>query len=214
MSRHPPRWFSLRRPAHILESSRRCGGRYEHFYDPTFHGVDWTAVAEKYRPLAAAAASDAERSAVINRMLSELRASHTGYYTPSEPAYYQLLDIFSGALRQPLRRVFPDGQVSYPGIGIFTKSLDGKTFISGVLSGLPASRAGLLVGDEIIAADGDLFHPIKSFAPKVGQEVVLTIRRRSDANTEDVIVVPERIHPNKAFLKAMEESARIIDARA
>ena len=103
--------------------------------------------------------------------------------------------------------------MSYPGIGIFTKSLDGKTFISGVLSGLAASRAGLLVGDEIIAADGDLFHPIKSFAPKVGQEVVLTIRRRSDANTEDVIVVPEQIHPNKAFLKGMEESARIIDSK-
>jgi carboxyl-terminal processing protease len=184
---------------------------YEHYYDPTFHGLDWTAVGEKYRPLAAAAGSDAERSAVFNRMLSELGASHTGYYTASDPAYYQLLDIFSGALRQPLRRLFPDGQVSYPGIGIFTKSLDGKTFISGVLSGLAASKAGLRVGDEIIAADGGPFQPIKSFAPKVGQEVTLTIRRRSDAPAEDVIVVPEQVHPNKAFLKAMEESVRIID---
>jgi carboxyl-terminal processing protease len=184
---------------------------YEHYYDPTFHGLDWTAVGEKYRPLAAAAGSEAERSVVFNRMLSELGASHTGHYTASDPAYYQLLDIFSGALRHPLRRLFPDGQVSYPGIGIFTKSLDGKTFISGVLSGLAASKAGLRVGDEIIAADGDPFHPIKSFAPKVGQEVTLTIRRRSDAAAEDVIVVPEQVRPNKAFLKAMEESARIID---
>jgi carboxyl-terminal processing protease len=185
---------------------------HEHFYDPTFHGQDWTAVGQRYRPLAAAAVSDDERSAVINRMLSELGASHTGYYMASDPAYYQLLDIFSGALRQPLRRLFSDGQVSYPGIGIFTKSLDGKTFISGVLSGLAASKAGLLVGDEIIAADGDLFHPIKSFASKVGQEVRLTIRHRGDAPPEDVIVVPEQIHPNKVFLKAMEESARIIAA--
>jgi carboxyl-terminal processing protease len=184
----------------------------DHFYDPTFKGIDWAAVGEKYRPLAAVAGSDAERSVVISRMLSELSASHTAYYTASDPAYYQLLDIFSGALRQPLRRLFPDGQVSYPGIGIFTKSLDDKTFISGVLSGLAASKAGLLVGDEIIAADGALFHPIKSFASKVGQEVRLTIRRRGDAPPEDVIVVPEQLHPNKAFLKAMEESARIITA--
>lgn len=184
---------------------------HEHFYDPTFHGLDWAAVGDKYRPLAATAGSDAERSAVINRMLSELAASHTGYYTASDPAYYQLLDIFSGALRQPLRRLFPDGQVSYPGIGIFTKSLDGKSFISGVLDGLAASKAGLLVGDEIIAVDGDPFHPIKSFASKVGQEVTLTIRRRGDAPAEGVVVVPEPIIPNKAFLKAMEESARIID---
>jgi carboxyl-terminal processing protease len=96
---------------------------HEHFYDPTFHGQDWAAVGRRYRPLAAAAMSDDERSAVINRMLSELGASHTGYYTASDPAYYQLLDIFSASLRQPLRRVFPDGQVSYPGIGVFTKSL-------------------------------------------------------------------------------------------
>jgi carboxyl-terminal processing protease len=148
----------------------------QHFYDPTFHGLDWAAVGEKYRPLAAAAGSDAERSAVINRMLSELSASHTGHYTASDPTYYQLLDIFSRALRQPLSRLFPNGQVSYPGIGIFTKLLDGKTFISGVLAGLPASKAGLMVGDEILAADGESFHPIKSFA-KVGEEVTLTIRR-------------------------------------
>ena len=185
---------------------------YEHFYDPTFHGVDWMAVGEKYRPLAAAAGSEAERAAAINGMLSELGASHTRYYTASDPAYYQLLDIFSGTLRGPLRRLFPDGQVSYPGIGIFTKSLDGKTFISGVLAGLAASKAGLLVGDEIIAADGAPFHPITSFAPKVGQEVTLTIRRRRDVPTEDVTVLPEQIQPNKAFLKAMEESVRIIDS--
>jgi carboxyl-terminal processing protease len=184
----------------------------DHFYDPTFKGLDWAAVGERYRPLVAAADSDAERSAVINRMLSELSASHTGYYTASDPAYYQLLDIFSGALRQPLRRLFPDGQVTYPGIGIFTKSFDGKTFISGVLDGLVASKAGLRVGDEILAADGDPFHPIRSFAPKVGQEVTLTIRRRGNTPSEAVIVVPEWMNPNKAFLKAMEESARIIEA--
>jgi carboxyl-terminal processing protease len=83
-----------------------------------------------------------------------------------------------------------------------------------VLDGLAASKAGLLVGDEIIAANGDPFHPIKSFAPKVGQEVTLAIRRRGDGPSEDVIAVPERINPNKAFLKAMEESARIIDTNS
>jgi carboxyl-terminal processing protease len=184
----------------------------EHFYDATFRGLDWVAIGERYRPLAAAATSDVERSAVINRMLSELSASHTGHYTASDPAYYQLLDIFSGALRQSLRRFFPDGQVTYPSIGIFTRRLGGKTFVSGVLDGLPASKAGLVVGDEILAADGTLYHPIKSFAPKVGQEVTLTIRRRGDGASKDVVVVPEQISPNKAFLKAMEESTRIIHA--
>jgi carboxyl-terminal processing protease len=184
----------------------------DHFYDPTFHGLDWNAVRERYRPLAAAAVSEEGRSAVINRMLSELASSHTGYYTASDPAYYQLLDIFSGGLRQPLRRLFPDGQVTYPGIGIFTRQLAGKTFIAGVLDGLPAWKAGLVIGDEILAVDGEPYHPVKSFTTKVGQEVTLRIRRLADAPVEAVVVVPEPIRPREAFLKAMEESARIIDA--
>jgi carboxyl-terminal processing protease len=183
----------------------------EHFYDATFRGLDWTAVGERYRPLVAAA-SDDERSAVINRMLSELAVSHTGYYTTADPAYYQLLDIFSGGLRRSLRRFFPDGQVTYPGIGVFTRQLDGKTFIAGVLEGLPAWKAGLVVGDEIIAVDGEPYHPLRSFATKVGRDVTLMIRRRADGPTEDVVVAPARIKPNEAFLRAMEESARVIDA--
>jgi carboxyl-terminal processing protease len=184
----------------------------DRFYDPMFNGLDWTAVGERYRPLAAAATSDDERSAVVNRMLSELAASHTGYYTSADPAYYQLLDIFSGGLQRSLRRFFPDGQVSYPGIGVFTRQLGGKTFITGVLEGLPASKAGLVVGDEVIAADGEPYHPLESFTTKTGQDVTLMIRRRADGPTEEVVVAPVRIKPNEAFLKAMEESARVIDA--
>jgi carboxyl-terminal processing protease len=185
---------------------------HEHFYDATFRGLDWAAVGEKYRPMAAAAGSDVARSAVINRMLSELSASHTGHYTAADPAYYQLVDIFSRVLRRPLRRLFPDGHVSYPGIGIFTVSLDGKLFISGVLDGLPASRAGLVVGDEILAVDGAPFQPIESFASKAGQAVTLTIRRRANGSPQNVVAVPAQIKPNEAFLKAMEASSRVIDA--
>jgi carboxyl-terminal processing protease len=184
----------------------------DHFYDPMFHGIDWNAVRERYRPLAAAATSEEDRSVVINRMLSELASSHTGYYTASDPAYYQLLDIFSGGLRQPLKRLFPDGQVTYSGIGIFTRQLAGKTFITGVLDGLSAWKAGLVVGDEVLAVDGEPYHPISSFATKVGQAVTLTIRRLADGPIKAVVVVPELIKPGEAFLKAMEESARIIDA--
>jgi carboxyl-terminal processing protease len=183
----------------------------DYFYDPTFRGLDWSAIGGRYRPLAAAATSDAERSAVINRMLSELAVSHTGHYTASDPAYFQLLDIFSGALRKSLRRVFPDGQVKYPGIGIFTRELDGKSFVAGILDGLPAQQAGLVVGDEILAAGGEPYHPITSFATKTGQTVTLTIRRRADGPHEDVVVVPVQIKPNEGFLKAMEASARIIN---
>src|SRR5262249_40734429 len=140
-----------------------------------------------------------------------LAASHTGHYTPTDPAYYQLLDIFSGALRRAVRQVFPNGQVTYPGIGIFTRHLGNKTFISGVLDGLPAAKAGLQVGEELLDAGGSPYQPIKSFTTKVNQEVTLQVRRSLDGPSQDIVVVPEQIKPNEAFLQAMQESARIIN---
>jgi len=80
------------------------------FYDPTLRNLNWAEVADKYRPLAAAASSAQEQSAVINRMLGELGASHTAHFTPDEIAYYDLFDIFSGALRRDRERLFPGGR--------------------------------------------------------------------------------------------------------
>ncbi len=181
------------------------------FYDRELHGLDWNAIGDKYRPLAAAAATERERAAVINRMLAELHASHTGYYTPEDTAYYDLADIFSGSLRHQLPQAFPDGKVAYTGIGIFTRSIDGRTFVSGVLNGLPADKAGLLVGDELLAADGAPFAPVGSFVDTTGHKVTLTVRRMRDADPQRVVVVPERIEPNAAFLDAMRASTKVIE---
>ncbi|MGA2795717.1 MAG: hypothetical protein ABSE69_19810 [Roseiarcus sp.] len=106
----------------------------------------------RYRPLAASARSREEMAVVVNAMLAQLGASHTHYYTPEDPAYYQLADIFSDALRRRgLQRVFPTGEVTYPGIGVFTRADDqGRAFVTGVVEGAPAHQAGLLLGDEIL----------------------------------------------------------------
>jgi hypothetical protein len=63
----------------------------DRFYDPDLHGLNWSAVRERYLPEAAGATSGTALAKAINRMLSELRASHTQYYTPDEPEYYQLV---------------------------------------------------------------------------------------------------------------------------
>src|SRR5689334_5619201 len=89
----------------------------DHFYDPSLRGLDWSAVRERYEPAVLAAESDAARAALINAMLTELGASHTNLYIRDDPAYYQIADIFSGKLRREgLSRVFPSGEVTYPGI--------------------------------------------------------------------------------------------------
>lgn len=183
----------------------------DRFYDRELHGLDWKAIADKYRPQAASAASARERAAVINRMLAELHTSHTGYYTPEDTAYYDLADIFSWGLRHELPAAFPGGEVAYAGIGVFTRSIDGKTFASGVLNGLPADKAGLLVGDELLAADGAPFEPVESFSDKSGRQVTLTIRRSRDGEPQKLAVTPERIEPNAAFLDAMRASTKAIE---
>jgi tricorn protease len=50
----------------------------ENFYDPHFHGADWRAVREKYRPLVKHIAMKEDLYALISLMLGELNASHLG----------------------------------------------------------------------------------------------------------------------------------------
>ncbi len=183
----------------------------EKFYDPHFNGRDWAAIGARYRPLALAAGSESARAEIINRMLAELGASHIGFYTREDRAYYDLADIFSGALRHELPRVFPKGEVAYEGIGVLTRKTDDKVLIIGLLDGFPAAAAGLKTGDEIVAADGASFGEVSSFAGREGQAVALTIRRSADGPTQEIAVTPVRIRPNQAYEKAIDASVRIIE---
>jgi len=184
----------------------------DRFYDPRLRGLDWQAMRAHYRPQAASARSREGMAIVINAMLAELGASHTHYYTPEDPAYYQLADIFSGALeRRGLERVFPRGEVTYPGIGTFTQADDqGRTFITGVIEGAPAHQAGLLVGDQILSVDDNPFRPVDSFRGKVGLPVSIRIRRTSGAAPTAISATPVELHPNAMFLRGLQASARII----
>jgi C-terminal processing protease CtpA/Prc len=183
----------------------------QHFYDPGFRGQDWAAIRDRYRPLAEAAPDSDAESRIIDDMLAELAASHTARYLADDPAYYQLLDIFSGSLRRELRSLFPNG-VRYPGIGLFTRRIGGKLFVSGTIAGLPAEEAGILAGDEIVDVDGKPFEPVGSFRDKVGQSVTMHVRRAADGPVLPIAMKPAWIEPAKAFLEAMSDGARIIES--
>jgi carboxyl-terminal processing protease len=184
----------------------------DRFYDPHLHGLDWPAVRDRHLPDAERATSDEALARVINSMLSGLQASHTRYYTPEEAEFYQLAGIFAGALRRRgLDRAFPDGRISYPGIGILSRAdAQGRHTITGVIDGTPARQAGLLAGDEIISADGAPFQPVRSFRGKVGRPVVLGLSRAGASM--QIAVTPVDIEPNKMFLDGLKASARIVPA--
>jgi carboxyl-terminal processing protease len=184
----------------------------DRFYDPHLNGLDWQEERARFRPQAASAESREDGAAVINGMLAKLGASHTHYYTREDPAYYQLADIFGGWLEHHgLDRIFPNGNVSYPGIGVFTEADDlGRAFTTGVIEGAPAHGAGVLVGDEILSADDQPFRPVESFRNKAGRPVSLKIRRASGAAPIAISVSPTDLHPNEMFLRGLKESARVI----
>ncbi len=181
------------------------------FYDPKMKGLDWETLGNKHRFAYAAAKTDAQRSAAINALLAELGASHTHHYTKDETAYYELADIFSYPLRRDIPKHFAGGKVRYPGIGMFTKNVDGKTFVTAVFPDMPAARAGVLAGDEIVSADDGPFAPIGSFRNKIGEKVTLKVRREANAEPKTITVEPQWIEPGETFQSALRDSARIIE---
>jgi carboxyl-terminal processing protease len=184
----------------------------DNFYDPKFNGIDWKTLREKYEPFVRQTKSLDEASPVINQMLSELNTSHTRFYTKSEPAYYQLLGIFdNGSFLKEIKKVFPDGKLEYTDIGVFTKEINGKIFISAILDGSPAAQAGLKVGDQILTIDDNKYQPIESFVDKADKEVKISIQRSVESESiETITVIPKKLNPKTIFLEAMRASLEII----
>jgi C-terminal processing protease CtpA/Prc/Tol biopolymer transport system component len=59
------------------------------FYDPQFHGNDWDALREKYKPLALNASTKEDFQYIFNLMLGQLNASHMGLRRGENPKQTQ-----------------------------------------------------------------------------------------------------------------------------
>jgi len=159
-----------------------------------------------------AGADDETVDAAIDAALASLNTSHTARYTPDSVAYFELLDVFRFNYRRDLRRMFGgDGEIAYEGVGMVTRPIDGKVFVSDVYDGGPAARANIKVGDEILAADGEAFAEIGSFDGKAGKDVVLTLRRKENGPELEIKVRVERLQPSEALLEAISDSATVIN---
>ncbi len=109
----------------------------ERYYDPTFGGVDWEALGERYRPRILEAETDSVFYVRLNEMLFELGVSHIGVIPPDHPEWIGAPAVFS------------DG-----GVGADLRILDSEIVITSVKSGSAAERAGLRPGLVIRGIDG------------------------------------------------------------
>jgi C-terminal processing protease CtpA/Prc len=155
---------------------------------------------------------DARVDAAIDAVLASLHASHTDRLEPDTIDYFEIADVFRYAIRDDMRRLFPpDGDVTYPGIGMIVRPGSGPLFVSDVYDGSPAAKAGILVGDEIVSVDGAPYHEIGSFRDKVGRSVDVKLRRGPGAEPIVLEVQVERLKPLPTFEKAIADSASIVE---
>jgi carboxyl-terminal processing protease len=188
----------------------------ENFYDPKFNGVDWNAMKTKYRDRAGRSRTREEHAAIVNEMLAELHASHTVFYTPDSPDYFHLLGLFLPMNEWLAKKTAPaltDGKALYSGIGIFTRVVNGQTFVSGVHEGLPAQQGGIQLGDRLVSVDGAPFHSIRSFAGKAEKPVTVVVERTPGA-LETLTVIPTMLDGNTLFVDAMQASVQIVERGA
>ncbi|MFO0940508.1 MAG: S41 family peptidase [Pirellulales bacterium] len=181
------------------------------FYKPDLGGNNWPKLEAEFRPQALNAQSHDKFAELIHQMLGGLKTSHTAYFSTQNPKRYELLGIFE-AVARPLindEDPFASDPWVYEGIGIDHEVRNGKTFVRSVYDGLPAAKADIRFGDEIVSVDNKPFHPIQSFYHKTGKTVDVALRRKQDAAPLLVKVTVEGLDGKEMFLQALEASSRI-----
>lgn len=173
----------------------------DRFYARDFNGVDWRRVGDTYRTRLMQVHTKTEFKNLVNAMLGELHASHTGYYDDDDIEFTMLPAVMSGDLR--------GHQVEHIGI-MGVREADGYR-VSAVINGSPADRAGIRSGDLLLTADGQPFTSAGSFKGKSGMSVRVTLRHEGGSEIQTVDVTPVRQNILSAFLEATRQSARIVD---
>jgi len=129
-----PRQISLADRLKIFDKAWETANKY--FFDPKFNGVNWTQMKEKWRPVAEALGTDKTKLAdVIQRMLNELHASHTGIRSVVSSSPY--------------------------GTGVHYVPIDGKWLVDWVALGSAGQLAGVERGWVLTSSDGDCNAPDK-----------------------------------------------------
>ncbi len=171
----------------------------DHFYDPKMNGADWNAVHSRLRDAVKSVNNKAELAALLNRMLGELHASHTEYYTDDDFGFY----LFPSVMRNEVT----GGEAEH--IGVLGKAEATGFRITAVLDANPAQRAGIEAGDLILDAEGKPFTTVGSFRGRAGEKVGLHIVRDGKPRTVEVIPVKENLLG--AFLRATQKSVKILE---
>lgn len=181
-----------------------------YFYDAEFINNTFPSLKTEYTGRIAEITTQTGFSKTVNDMLRQLNASHTYYLSPADWEYYHLAAVFSSL--PDIQALFHNKEILYPSVGILTRSIDGHVFITSVLPGGAADKAGLLAGDEIISADHAPYRPIESLRDHVGKQIAFGVKRYPEGDIRTFDLVPVLVNPKTELLEAEKSSIRLIEA--
>jgi len=200
---HAQKKLDFDREKVLLEISNKVKG---HFYKKSFDTIVWNDKVNKCLRQMTKTLSLDQFDQTVNELLASLNTSHTYFYSRNNPKRYQLLGIFNSIFDKNDLSLF-----QYEGIGIDTRTIDEKIFVISVYDGMPAAKAGLTFGDQIISVDGNAFHPIESFQNKSEGSVTIEYIRDKHSYTLDIPVA--LLDGRTMFETALQSSIQIVERK-
>jgi carboxyl-terminal processing protease len=155
----------------------------DHYLDPTFGGLDWPAVGDRYRAVVEAGIDDATFHRAMAAMVKELGDDHSYIQTPTE-------------VREEADAIA--GQLDFVGVGALFLPITGTdaATVVVVFPGGPAADAGLAPHDSLLAVDGGPIrdeHGISRTRGPAGTTVVLTVQRPGAGGPHDITLTRARV---------------------
>ena len=152
------------------------------FFDPTFHGKDWAAIRDRFRPQAQGARTGDELRRIVNLMIGELDASHSGISKAADEGETR---AHIGDLGLRFDRAAFEG-----GRGLVIREV--------VTLGPADIAGGVRPGDRLLAVDGVAIGPHdnldRQLLGKVGRRTVLRVATAAgssrDVPPHDLVVRP------------------------
>ena len=106
---------------------------HEHYYDPSYNGVDWNEVHRRYAPLVESTQRDQEFYSLMSQMTSELHDAHTRFNSPEQWRNFRRQQGVT--------------------VGFSVDDMNGESVVTSVIPGTSAAHAGIEPGMVVLRID-------------------------------------------------------------